>query len=82
MTVEIRGWQIQQCRYTESGLELPGLDLASLATQGVSAGAQPNAYTGDGIEAVHKQGQVSHQGRCRFTFAPKRSMQMFTSSTI
>jgi len=29
---------------------LPGLDLASLATQGVGAGAQPNAYTGYGID--------------------------------
>ena len=39
-----------KCRYyTESGLKLPGLDLASLATQGVGAGAQPNAYTGYGI---------------------------------
>ena len=35
--------------YTESGLKLLGLDLASLATQGVCAGAQPNAYTGYGI---------------------------------
>ena len=35
--------------YTESGLKLLGLDLASLATQGVGAGAQPNAYTGYGI---------------------------------
>jgi len=35
--------------YTESGLKLPGLDLASLATQGVCAGAKPNAYTGYGI---------------------------------
>ena len=35
--------------HTESGLKLPGLDLASLATQGVCAGAQPNAYTGYGI---------------------------------
>jgi len=32
--------------YTESGLKLPGLDLASLATQGVCTGAQPNVYTG------------------------------------
>jgi len=39
--------------YTESGLKLPGLDLASLATQGVGAGAQPNAYTGYGIEHVY-----------------------------
>jgi len=36
--------------YTESGLKLLGLDLASLATQGVGAGAQPNAYTGNGIK--------------------------------
>ena len=36
--------------YTESGLKLLGLDLASLATQGVCAGAQSNAYTGYGIE--------------------------------
>jgi len=35
--------------YTESGLKLSGLDLASLVTQGVCAGAQPNAYTGYGI---------------------------------
>jgi len=35
--------------YTESGLKLLGLDLASLVTQGVGAGAQPNAYTGYGI---------------------------------
>jgi len=34
---------------TESGLKLLELDLASLATQGVCAGAQPNAYTGYGI---------------------------------
>jgi len=34
---------------TESGLELPGLDLASLATQGSCAGAQPAACTGYGI---------------------------------
>ena len=37
--------------HTESGLKLLGLDLASLATQGVGAGAQPNAYTGNGIES-------------------------------
>jgi len=35
--------------YTESGLKLLGLDLASLAMQGVGAEAQPNAYTGYGI---------------------------------
>ena len=35
--------------YTESGLKLWGLDLASLATQGVGAWTQPNAYTGYGI---------------------------------
>ena len=35
--------------YTESGLKLLGLDLTSLATQGVCAGAQPNACTGNGI---------------------------------
>jgi len=35
--------------YTESGLKLLGLDLVSLATQGVCAGGQPNAYTGYGI---------------------------------
>jgi len=35
--------------YTESGLKLSRLDLASLTTQGVGAGAQPNAYTGYGI---------------------------------
>jgi len=35
--------------YTESGLKLLGLDLASLATQGVGVEAQPNAYTGYGI---------------------------------
>jgi len=29
--------------YTESGLKLLGLDLTSLATQGVCAEAQPNA---------------------------------------
>jgi hypothetical protein len=41
---------LQECHvYTESGLKLLGLDLASLATQGVGAGAQPNAYTGNGI---------------------------------
>ena len=34
---------------TESGLKLLGQDLASLATQGVGAGAQPNAYTGYGM---------------------------------
>jgi len=38
-----------QQKYTKSGLKLLGLDLASLATQGVCAGAQPNAYTGYGI---------------------------------
>jgi len=38
------------CYYIESGLKLLGLDLASLATQGVGAGAQPNAYTGYGKE--------------------------------
>jgi len=38
--------------YTESGLKLSRLDLASLATQGVGAGAQPNAYTGYGISAI------------------------------
>jgi len=38
--------------YTESGLKLLELDLASLATQGVCAGAQPNAYTGYGIERL------------------------------
>ena len=38
-----------ESEYTESGLKLLGLDLASLATQGVGAGAQPNAYTGYGI---------------------------------
>jgi len=37
---------------TESGLKLLGQDLASLATQGVGAGAQPNAYTGYGINAA------------------------------
>ena len=41
---------ISKICYTESGLKLLGLDLASLATQGVGAGAQPNAYTGYGIE--------------------------------
>jgi len=35
--------------YTESGLKLLGLDLASLATQGVGARAQPNASTGYGL---------------------------------
>jgi len=38
--------------YTEFGLKLPGLDLASLATQGVGAEAQPNAYTGYGISKL------------------------------
>jgi len=38
--------------YTESGLKLLRLDLASLATQGVCAEAQPNAYTGNGIQAL------------------------------
>ena len=33
-------------QFTESGLKLLGLDLASLVTQGVGAGAQPNAYSG------------------------------------
>jgi len=32
---------------TESGLKLLVLNLASLATQGVCAGAQPNAYIGN-----------------------------------
>jgi len=41
----------RKIRYTESGLKLLGLDLVSLATQGVGAGAQPNAYTGYGIHA-------------------------------
>jgi len=40
--------------YTEFGLKLPGLDLASLAAQGVGAGAQPNAYTGYGISGERK----------------------------
>ena len=35
--------------YTKSGLKLLRLDSTSLATQGVDAGAQPNAYTGYGI---------------------------------
>ena len=42
---------LQSPCYIESGLKLPGLDLASLATQGVGAEAQPNAYTGYGISA-------------------------------
>jgi len=33
-------------------LKLLVLDLASLATQGVGAGAQPNAYTGNGIKGM------------------------------
>ena len=41
-------------RYTESGLKLPGLDLVSLATQGVCTGAQSNAYTGYGILGCRK----------------------------
>jgi hypothetical protein len=51
----IDGLSILQGEYTESGLKLPSRDLASLATQGVCAGAQvrgglpPNAYTGYGI---------------------------------
>jgi hypothetical protein len=40
--------------YTESGLKLSEWDLASLATQGVCAGAQPNAYTGYGIISVRQ----------------------------
>ena len=39
--------------YTESGLKLLGLVLTSLATQGVCAEAQPNAYTGYGIIPRH-----------------------------
>jgi hypothetical protein len=54
--------------YTEFGLKLPSRDLASLATQGVYAGAQvrgelpvrgglpPNAYTGYGIDFRSKIG--------------------------
>jgi len=42
-------------KYTESGLKLLGLDLASLATQGVGAGAQPNAYTGYAILLLGRQ---------------------------
>jgi len=40
-------------------LKLPGLDLASLATQGVGAGAQPNAYTGYGITVLPAKGNKS-----------------------
>jgi len=36
-------------------LKLPGLNLASLVTQGVGAGAQPNAYTGYGIKSEVEQ---------------------------
>ena len=35
-------------------MKLLRLDLASLATQGVCAGAQPNAYTGYGIVVVER----------------------------
>jgi len=35
-------------------LKLLGLDLTSLATQGVCAGAQPNAYTGYGIAGQNR----------------------------
>ena len=44
--------------HTEPGLKLLGQDLASLATQGVGAGAQPNAYTGYGITFSKEQNQV------------------------
>ena len=48
--------------YTESGLKLPGLDLANLATQGACAGAQPNAYTGYGISRkIQKENKMLQQ---------------------
>jgi len=52
--------------YTESGLKLLGLDLASLATQGICAGAQPNAYTGYGIISLLPDlGLMPHESRAQ-----------------
>jgi len=43
---------------------LPGLDLASLATQGVGAEAQPNAYTGYGISKTGVSKFAMQAARC------------------